>query len=48
MRRSIFLRTLWSFRVAILGCGVGVGLLLFIVVAAFARASSRDLNSSCG
>jgi len=35
MRRSIFLRTLWSFRVAILGWGVGVGILMFIVVAAF-------------
>jgi ABC-2 type transport system permease protein len=29
------LRTLWSFRVAILGWGVGVGILMFIVVAAF-------------
>jgi polyether ionophore transport system permease protein len=35
MRRSIFLRTLWSFRVAILGWGVGVGILMFVVVAAF-------------
>ena len=29
------MRTLWSFRVAILGWGVGVGILMFIVVAAF-------------
>src|SRR5262245_34051046 len=35
MRRSIFLRTLWSFRVAILGWGVGLGVLTFVVVAAF-------------
>jgi ABC-2 type transport system permease protein len=35
MRRSIFLRTLWSFRVAILGWGVGLGILMFVVVAAF-------------
>ena len=35
MRRSIFLRTLWSFRVAILGWGVGLGILTFVVVAAY-------------
>lgn len=38
MRRSIFLRTLWSFRVAILGWGVGLGILMFVVVAAFETA----------
>jgi ABC-2 type transport system permease protein len=35
MRRSIFLRTLRSFRTAILGWGLGLGLLMLIVVKAF-------------
>jgi ABC-2 type transport system permease protein len=35
MRRSIFVRTLWSFRVPILGWGVGLGILMFIVVTVF-------------
>jgi ABC-2 type transport system permease protein len=35
MRRSIFLRTLRSFRTAILGWGLGLGLLMLVVVKAF-------------
>jgi polyether ionophore transport system permease protein len=35
MRRSIFLRTLRSFRTAILGWGLGLGLLMLIVTKAF-------------
>jgi ABC-2 type transport system permease protein len=35
MRKSIFLRTLRSFRTAILGWGLGMGLLMMVVVKAF-------------
>ena len=51
--RSIYLKTLHDFRIAILGWGAGMGLLLYVVLATFpslvetpqARASLVSLSS---
>ena len=40
--RSVFLKTLRDYRIAILGWGIGLGLLMYIVVDAIASVTAAD------